>query len=204
MKGNESIEAQDVQLQPEMKGNESTEAQDVQPEMKGNESTEAQDVQPEMKGNESTEAQDVQPEMKGNESIEAQYVQPEMTPAAAPITTPAAETPAAESTSQPADAHTQERAVKLEFNFDNGSEVKRKPPPKKLGKRRPGVKPKEGKPECDVKPPKEAPVKPDASGEADVPLSKGSYSFDMAKFDDPNFNPFGTKASMMTNSPFSV
>ncbi|KAK5916779.1 hypothetical protein CgunFtcFv8_011727 [Champsocephalus gunnari] len=199
MKGNESTEAQDVQ--PEMKGNESTEAQDVQPEMKGNESTEAQDVQPEMKGNESTEAQDVQPEMKGNESTEAQDVQPEMTPAAAPITTPAAETPAAESTSQPADAHTQERAVKLEFNFDDGSEVQRKPPPKKLGKRRPGVKPKEGKPECDVKPPKEAPVKPDASGEADVPLSKGSYSFDMAKFDDPNFNPFGTKASMMTNSP---
>nr|XP_033967311.1 transforming acidic coiled-coil-containing protein 3 isoform X2 [Pseudochaenichthys georgianus] len=187
----------------EMKGNESTEAQDVQlqPEMKGNESTEAQDVQPEMKGNESTEAQDVQPEMKGNESTEAQDVQPEMTPAAAPITTNAAETPAAESTSQPADAHTQERAVKLEFNFDDGSEVKRKPPPKKLGKRRPGVKPKEGKPECDVKPLKEAPVKPDASGEADVPFSKGSYSFDMAKFDDPNFNPFGTKASMMTNSP---
>ncbi|XP_034077984.1 transforming acidic coiled-coil-containing protein 3 isoform X2 [Gymnodraco acuticeps] len=201
MKGNESTEAQDVQ--PEMKGNESTEAQDVQlqPEMKGNESTEAQDVQPEMKGNESTEAQDVQPEMKGNESTEAKDVQPEMTPAAAPITTNAAETPAAESTSQPADAHTQERAVKLEFNFDDGSEVKRKPPPKKLGKRRPGVKPKEGKPECDVKPPKEAPVKPDASGEADVPLSKGSYSFDMAKFDDSNFNPFGTKASMMTNSP---
>ncbi|KAJ4939385.1 hypothetical protein JOQ06_028834 [Pogonophryne albipinna] len=211
MNGNESTEAQDVQLQPEMKGNESTETQDVQPEMKGNESTEAQDVQPEMKGNASTEAQDLQPEMKGNESTEAKDVQPEMTPAAAPITTnaaetpaaetPAAETPAAESTSQPADAHTQERAVKLEFNFDDGSEVKRKPPPKKLGKRRPGVKPKEGKPECDVKPPKEAPVKPDASGEADVPLSKGSYSFDMAKFDDPNFNPFGTKASMMTNSP---
>ncbi|KAF3844867.1 hypothetical protein F7725_008030 [Dissostichus mawsoni] len=188
----------------EMKGNESTEAQDVQPEMKGNESTEAQDVQPEMKGNESTEAQDVQPEMKENESTEAQ----DMTPiaAVAPITTnaaetPAAETPAAESTSQPAEAHTQERAVKLEFNFDDGSEVKRKPPPKKFGKRPPGVKPKEGKPECDVKPPKEAPVKPDASGDADVPLSKGSYSFDMAKFDDPNFNPFGTKASMMTNSP---
>ncbi|XP_033980828.1 transforming acidic coiled-coil-containing protein 3 isoform X2 [Trematomus bernacchii] len=209
MKGNESTEARDVQ--PEMKGNESTEARDVQPEMKGNESTEAQDVQPEMKGNESTEAQDVQPEMKGNESTEAQDVQPEMTPiaAAAPITTnaaetpaaetPAAETPAAESTSQPADAHTQERAVKLEFNFDDGSEVKRKPPPMKFGKRPSGVKPKEGKPECAVKPPKEAPVKPDASG--DVPLSKGSYSFDMAKFDDPNFNPFGTKASMMTNSP---
>ncbi|XP_010765298.1 transforming acidic coiled-coil-containing protein 3 [Notothenia coriiceps] len=170
-------------------------------EMKGNESKEAQDVQPEMKGNESTEAKDVQPEMKGNESTEAQDVQPEMTPAAAPITTPAAETPAAESTSQPADAHTQERAVKLEFNFDDGSEVERKPPPKKLGKKRSGVKPKEEKPECDVKPPKEAPVKPDASGEADVPLSKGSYSFDMANFDDPNFNPFGTKASMMTNSP---
>ncbi|KAK1894019.1 Transforming acidic coiled-coil-containing protein 3 [Dissostichus eleginoides] len=184
-------------------GSEVAEANPPVEEMKGNESTEAQDVQPEMKGNESTEAQDVQPEMKENESTEAQDVQPEMTPiaAVAPITTNAAETPAAESTSQPADAHTQERAVKLEFNFDDGSEVKRKPPPKKFGKRPPGVKPKEGKPECDVKPPKEAPVKPDASGDADVPLSKGSYSFDMAKFDDPNFNPFGTKASMMTNSP---
>ncbi|XP_063765231.1 transforming acidic coiled-coil-containing protein 3 isoform X1 [Eleginops maclovinus] len=135
-----------------------------------------------------------------HESTKAQDVQPEMKPIAAvdPITTNAPKTPAAESTSQPADAHTQEGAVKLEFNFDDGREVKRKPPPKKFGKR-PGLKPKEGKPECAVKPPKETPVTPGAS-DADVPLSKGSYSVDLAKFDDPNFNPFGTKASM-ANSP---
>ncbi|KAL7380011.1 hypothetical protein ABVT39_009970 [Epinephelus coioides] len=134
-------------------------------------------------------------------------VQPEMKPVAAvaPISASAAETSAAESKSQPADAPTKEGPVKLEFNFDDGSEVKRKPPPKKFGKRPPGSKPKEGKPPCDVKPPKATPVQPDAgdaSDIADVPVPKGSYSIDFDKFDDPDFNPFGTKASM-NNSPVS-
>lgn len=125
--------------------------------------------------------------------------QPEMKPiaAVAPISANAAET-----VPQSAVAPVKEGPVKLEFNFDDGAEVKRKPPPKKFGKRPSGPKPNGGKPPCDVKPPKQSPVKPDASDVADVPVPvpKGSYSFDFDKLDDPNFNPFGSKASM-NNSP---
>ncbi|KAF1374864.1 hypothetical protein PFLUV_G00233490 [Perca fluviatilis] len=120
-------------------------------------------------------------------------VKPEMKPIAAVAPN------SANAVKPPADAPIQEGPVKLEFNFDDGSQVKRKPPPKKLGKRPPGQKPKEGNPPRDVKPPK-SPVKPEASGVADVPAPKGSYSLDFDKLDDPNFNPFGTKASM-NNSP---
>ncbi|XP_075964076.1 transforming acidic coiled-coil-containing protein 3 isoform X2 [Anarhichas minor] len=127
-------------------------------------------------------------------------VQPEKKPTAAvaPNSANAAKTSAAESTTLPADAPIKEGPVRLEFNFGDGSEVKRKPPPKKFGKRPAGVKPEEGKPASDVKPPEEPSVRPDSSDAADVP--KGSYSIDFDKFDDPNFNPFGTKASM-NNSP---
>lgn len=109
------------------------------------------------------------------------------------------------SKSQPVDAPVKkspikEGPVKLEFGFDEGTEVKKKPPFKKFGKRPPGLKPKEGKQVSDVKPPEEAPVKPDSSDTVDVPVAKGSYSFDFEKFDDPNFNPFGTKSGL-NNSP---
>ncbi|XP_070776072.1 transforming acidic coiled-coil-containing protein 3 [Enoplosus armatus] len=129
-------------------------------------------------------------------------VQPEVKPiaAVAPISANAAKPSAAEFTSQPADAPVKEGPVKLEFNFDDGSEVKQKPPPKKLGKRPPGLKPKVGKPACDVKPPNETPVMPAAGDVADVPVPKASYSFDFDKFDNPNFNPFGTKTNI-GNSP---
>ncbi|XP_078133851.1 transforming acidic coiled-coil-containing protein 3 isoform X1 [Sander vitreus] len=152
-------------------------------------------VETQIKENGSTNVVDI-PEV----ALEAP-VKPEMKPiaAVAPISTNAVKPSAADSTSQPADAPVQEGPVKLEFNFDDGSQVKRKPPPKKLGKRPPGLKPKEGNPPRDVKPPK-SPVKPEASGVADVPAPKGSYSLDFDKLDDPNFNPFGTKASM-NNSP---
>ncbi|KAI3367722.1 hypothetical protein L3Q82_026562 [Scortum barcoo] len=124
-------------------------------------------------------------------------IQPEVKPVATVAPIPAN---AAESRSQPADVPANEGPVKLEFNFDDGAEVKRKPPPKKFGKRPPGLKSKEGKPVCDVKPPKESSVKPEASDVADIPVPKATYSFDVDKFDDPNFNPFGTKTNM-NNSP---
>lgn len=126
-------------------------------------------------------------------------VQPEVKPiaAVAPISVNAAKPSSAESTSQPPDAPVKEAPVKLEFNFSDGSEVKKKPPPKKFGKRPPGLKSKEEMPASDIKPPKAAPVNPDAGDVGDVPVPKGAYSFD---FDDPNFNPFGTKTAM-TNSP---
>ncbi|KAA8582200.1 hypothetical protein FQN60_008940, partial [Etheostoma spectabile] len=135
------------------------------------------------------------------EVLQEAPVQPEKKPiaAVAPISANAVKPSAADSLSQPADAPVQEGPVKLEFNFDDCTEVKQKPPPKKLGKRPPGLKPKERNPQCDVKPPKSE-VKPDVSGVADVLAPKGSYSLDFDKLDDPNFNPFGTKASM-NNSP---
>lgn len=125
-------------------------------------------------------------------------VQPEMKPiaAVAPLS-PNVKQLADES--KPSDTPAKEGPVKLEFNFDNGNEVKQKPPPKKFGKRPPGLKSKAAKPSADVKMPKETPVGPETS-DGDVQPPKGSYSIDFDKFDDPNFNPFGTKSSM-NNSP---
>ncbi|XP_071183959.1 transforming acidic coiled-coil-containing protein 3-like, partial [Salvelinus alpinus] len=68
-------------------------------------------------------------------------VQPEMK-RIAPLSTAPKETskPAEESITQPSAAPSKDGAVKLEFNFDDGGEVKCKPPPKKFGKR-PVLKP---------------------------------------------------------------
>lgn len=128
--------------------------------------------------------------------------QPEVKPIAsvAPIPIHDVEVLVTESTSQPSDAPTKEEPVKLEFNFDDDGEVKRKPPPKKFGKRPSGVTSKAGKPASEIKPPKKSPVKSDANDVVDAPPPKGSYTFDFDKFDDPNFNPFGTKEKM-SNSP---
>lgn len=105
------------------------------------------------------------------------------------------------SESEPADAPVQEGPIKLEFNFGDGAEVKRKPPPKRLGKRPTDAKRKEGKPPSDPKPSEAvAAAKAGPSDAADVPIPKASYSLDFDKFDDPYFNPFGTKTSI-TNSP---
>lgn len=101
---------------------------------------------------------------------------------------------------QPVVPSSTEGPIKLEFNFDDGSKVKQKPPPKKFGKRPPSAKSKEVKPMSDEKQLKEAPVKSEASDVTDLPVPKSSYSFDYDKFDDPNFNPFGTKTSI-NNSP---
>lgn len=124
---------------------------------------------------------------------------PNVTTVAAVTTSPnTAKTLVAEP--QPAVASSTEGPIKIEFDFNDGSKVKQKPPPKKFGKGPPSVKSKEVKPMSDEKPLKEAPVNPDASNVTDLPVPKSSYSFDFDKFDDPNFNPFGTKTSI-NNSP---
>ncbi|KAI4885620.1 hypothetical protein NFI96_019062 [Prochilodus magdalenae] len=99
----------------------------------------------------------------------------------------------------------------LEFNFDDGAEVKRKPPPKRLGmKRPPGAKPASKKPTAAPAlktSPEPKPESQDATAESapvDVPVAKGSYTFDFDKFDDPNFNPFGTTAKMGNSPPRGV
>lgn len=128
--------------------------------------------------------------------------QPEVTPtdAAAPPSADAAEPSEAERVSQTADVPIKEGAIKLEFNFDDDAEVRQKPPPKKFVRKAPGLKSKAAKPASDTGPAKPAPEKPDSSAAAEAPAPKVSYSFDFDKLDDPNFNPFGTKAGM-SNSP---
>ncbi|XP_052429249.1 transforming acidic coiled-coil-containing protein 3 isoform X1 [Carassius gibelio] len=104
-----------------------------------------------------------------------------------------------------------ENQMLLEFNFDDGAEVKRKPPPKRLGVKRPaGAKPVTKKtvaPATEKKEPEPkqlSPKNPEETEPVDVSPPKGSYTFDFEKFDDPNFNPFGTKASMGNSPPRGV
>lgn len=98
---------------------------------------------------------------------------------------------------------TRDVPLKLEFNFGDGDEVKRKPPPKMLGKRPPGVKAASKKAvrvEGGVQP--EATEAPAASDDpcVDIPAPKASYNFD--QLDDPNFNPF-VSGLKISNSPKS-
>ncbi|XP_016151071.1 transforming acidic coiled-coil-containing protein 3 isoform X3 [Sinocyclocheilus grahami] len=104
-----------------------------------------------------------------------------------------------------------ENQMLLEFNFDDGAEVKRKPPPKRLGVKRPaGAKPVTKKPVAPATEKKEpepkqlSPKNPEETEPVDVPPPKGSYTFDFDKFDDPNLNPFGTKATMGNSPPRGV
>lgn len=128
-----------------------------------------------------------QPAVKPVAAVAPVSASAEAHPASQPDDTPVMEDPP------------KEGPVKLEFSFGDGNEVKRKPP-KKFGKRPPGQNPKGETSAPDNKPAKEAPVQPDVSDSAKVPVARGSYSFDFEKFDDLNFNPFGTKTSM-NNSP---
>ncbi|XP_067858376.1 microtubule-associated protein futsch-like isoform X2 [Heptranchias perlo] len=103
-------------------------------------------------------------------------------------------------------------AVRLEFDYseDNDSfetEQEKKPPPKKFGKKSGGKmplrKPKIGikkvptvdKVDSALATPSYSTADPD-----DIPIPKTTYSFDPAKWDDPNFNPFGTNVQV-PNSP---
>uniref|UniRef100_A0A8C1WLQ2 Transforming, acidic coiled-coil containing protein 3 n=1 Tax=Cyprinus carpio TaxID=7962 RepID=A0A8C1WLQ2_CYPCA len=103
-----------------------------------------------------------------------------------------------------------ENQMLLEFNFDDGAEVKRKPPPKRLGVKRPsGAKPVTKKTVASAMEKKEpepkqlSPKNPEETEPVDVP-PKSSYTFDFDKFDDPNFNPFGTKVKMGNSPPRGV
>ncbi|XP_071222024.1 transforming acidic coiled-coil-containing protein 3 isoform X1 [Salvelinus alpinus] len=124
-------------------------------------------------------------------------VQPEMR-AIAPLSLAPKETsqPAEDSMPQPGEAAPNAGPVKLEFSLDDGGEIKSKPLPKRFVKRPPGLKPTEKKAVPEEKKPlsKESPVMPVVSNDSDIPVPKGAYNF--GKFDDPDFNPFGTNARM--------
>nr|XP_055025399.1 transforming acidic coiled-coil-containing protein 3 [Misgurnus anguillicaudatus]XP_055025400.1 transforming acidic coiled-coil-containing protein 3 [Misgurnus anguillicaudatus]XP_055025401.1 transforming acidic coiled-coil-containing protein 3 [Misgurnus anguillicaudatus] len=99
-----------------------------------------------------------------------------------------------------------ENPMLLEFNFNDGAEVKCKPPPKRLGvKRPPGAKPITKKTEKkEPEPKKLSPKNSEETEPVEVLPVKGSYAFDFDKFDDPNFNPFGTTAKMGNSPPRGI
>lgn len=135
------------------------------------------------------------------EAVKEAPVQPEAKPIAmvAPISNDLTNAPDSEEVpGKPADSPDKGGPVKLEFLFDDGAEVKRKPPPK-LGKRLPTAKVSKKKPapEKQPEPPKEPTVVPTGNNaEVETPLPKAAYSFDFDKLGDSNFNPFGTNVKM--------
>lgn len=124
----------------------------------------------------------------------------------------------AETTEPPSSA----KPVLLEFAVDEGTASR--PPPRKLGakktiKKSPANKQKPKSSEGSVKATPEA-TEPEADSQSaaeatfpaadtpaplnldDVPIPKaGTYNFDPSKWDDPNFNPFGSNSSMSSSPP---
>ncbi|XP_076409854.1 transforming acidic coiled-coil-containing protein 2 isoform X1 [Peromyscus maniculatus bairdii] len=99
-------------------------------------------------------------------------------------------------------------SVRLEFDYseDKGnwdSQQENAPPTKKIGKkpvakmplRRPKMKKTPEKLDNAPASPPRSPTEPN-----DIPIAKGTYTFDIDKWDDPNFNPFSS-TSKMQESP---
>ncbi|XP_021108984.1 transforming acidic coiled-coil-containing protein 2 isoform X11 [Heterocephalus glaber] len=99
-------------------------------------------------------------------------------------------------------------SVRLEFDYseDKGSwdnQQENPPPTKKIGKkqvakmplRRPKMKKTPEKLDNTPASPTRSPTEPN-----DIPVAKGTYTFDIDKWDDPNFNPFSS-TSKMQESP---
>ncbi|KAF4089845.1 hypothetical protein AMELA_G00042940 [Ameiurus melas] len=93
----------------------------------------------------------------------------------------------------------------LEFHFDDGAKVERKPPPKRLGLKKPPLSrtktaaPKPVSAPAEKKRPEIEPESCDAATE--IPPARGAYSIDFDQFDDPNFNPFGATPKMGSSPP---
>ncbi|XP_042673741.1 transforming acidic coiled-coil-containing protein 2 isoform X5 [Centrocercus urophasianus] len=95
-------------------------------------------------------------------------------------------------------------AVRLEFDYSEEKGIceeqqESTPPPKKAGKkpgakmplRRPKTKKSVEKLDNAPTTPTKAPADPN-----EIPITKGSYTFDIDKWDDPNFNPFSSSTKM--------
>ncbi|ELK11274.1 Transforming acidic coiled-coil-containing protein 2 [Pteropus alecto] len=125
-----------------------------------------------------------------------------------PVTAPeAVEVTASESGGQE-DSPAKGLSVRLEFDYseDRGSwdsQQENPPPTKKIGKkpvakmplRRPKMKKTPEKLDNTPASPTRSPTEPN-----DIPIAKGTYTFDIDKWDDPNFNPFSS-TSKMQESP---
>uniref|UniRef100_A0A480X511 Transforming acidic coiled-coil-containing protein 2 isoform X33 n=2 Tax=Sus scrofa TaxID=9823 RepID=A0A480X511_PIG len=99
-------------------------------------------------------------------------------------------------------------SVRLEFDYSEDksswdTQQENPPPTKKIGKkpvakmplRRPKMKKTPEKLDNTPASPTRSPADP-----SDIPLAKGTYTFDIDKWDDPNFNPFSS-TSKMQESP---
>ncbi|XP_068254178.1 transforming acidic coiled-coil-containing protein 2 isoform X2 [Nyctibius grandis] len=95
-------------------------------------------------------------------------------------------------------------AVRLEFDYSEDKGVSEDqqestPPPKKAGKK-PGAKMPLRRPKTkkSVEKLDNAPTTPTKSptDPNEIPITKGSYTFDIDKWDDPNFNPFSSSTKM--------
>ncbi|XP_057635539.1 transforming acidic coiled-coil-containing protein 2 isoform X4 [Chionomys nivalis] len=99
-------------------------------------------------------------------------------------------------------------SVRLEFDYSEDksnwdSQQENVPPTKKIGKkpaakmplRRPKMKKTPEKLDNTPASPPRSPTEPN-----DIPIAKGTYTFDIDKWDDPNFNPFSS-TSKMQDSP---
>ncbi|XP_033036409.1 transforming acidic coiled-coil-containing protein 2 isoform X4 [Trachypithecus francoisi] len=99
-------------------------------------------------------------------------------------------------------------SVRLEFDYSEDkcswdNQQENPPPTKKIGKkpvakmplRRPKMKKTPEKLDNTPASPPRSPAEPN-----DVPIAKGTYTFDIDKWDDPNFNPFSS-TSKMQESP---
>jgi transforming acidic coiled-coil-containing protein 2 len=99
-------------------------------------------------------------------------------------------------------------SVRLEFDYSEDksgwdNQQENPPPTKKIGKkpvakmplRRPKMKKTPEKLDNAPASPTRSPAEPN-----DIPIAKGTYTFDIDKWDDPNFNPFSS-TSKMQESP---
>ncbi|XP_058553973.1 transforming acidic coiled-coil-containing protein 2 isoform X11 [Neofelis nebulosa] len=102
-------------------------------------------------------------------------------------------------------------SVRLEFDYseDKGSwdtQQENPPPTKKLGKK-PVAKMPLRRPKMKKTPEKldNAPASPTRSPDEpnDIPIAKGTYTFDIDKWDDPNFNPFSSTSKMQESPKLS-
>ncbi|XP_006508152.1 transforming acidic coiled-coil-containing protein 2 isoform X38 [Mus musculus] len=102
-------------------------------------------------------------------------------------------------------------SVRLEFDYseDKGSwesQQENAPPTKKIGKkpvakmplRRPKMKKTPEKLDNTPASPPRSPTEP-----SDTPIAKGTYTFDIDKWDDPNFNPFSSTSKMQESPKLS-
>ncbi|CAM5129591.1 unnamed protein product [Eretmochelys imbricata] len=95
-------------------------------------------------------------------------------------------------------------AVRLEFDYseEKGSREDQQestPPPKRAGKKSGAKMPlRRPKTKKTVEKLDNSPTTPTKSltDPSDIPISKGSYTFDIDKWDDPNFNPFSSTTKM--------